>query len=292
MASPRSHHLKLGTGLSYHLLEWDGGGDHTVILIHGFLDQARSWEAMLEAGFDVGLHVLAPDMRGHGDSEWIGAGGYYHFPDYLADLHEIVEARARPRLSLVGHSMGGSIAAYYTGTFPARVERLALLEGLGPQEASDSTPDRVAAWLSACKRVRERAPKSYESVAAAAARLLALDPLLSAAQAQAMAARWTTVVADGRVRFKHDPLHTTPSPLGFSTVVARQFWTRVRCPTLLVYGGASRLRLPQEEEERRASAFADARTVVLEGAGHTLQRHQPSALARCLRQFLLVGGAG
>src|SRR5690242_11085102 len=87
---PASRKLPLATGLSYHLLEW-GEGDHTVVLIHGFLDNAWGWQPMVDAGLAAGLHVVAPDMRGHGDSDWIGPGGYYHFADYLADLHELID---------------------------------------------------------------------------------------------------------------------------------------------------------------------------------------------------------
>ena len=284
---PASRKLQLDTGLGYHLLEWDGGGEHTVLLIHGFLDHAWGWQATVDAGLaGAGLHLVAPDMRGHGDSDWIGPGGYYHFADYLADLHDLVGKVARARLSLVGHSMGGSIAAYYAGAFPERVHRLALLEGLGPPEARDTMPERVVTWLAAWKRVRERAPKSYASIDEAAARLVAHDPLVPSALARELAEKGTTAALGGRVRFKHDPLHATPGPIGFSTAVARQFWSRVRCPTLLVYGAESRLRHPPDEEARRNGAFAHARAVTLDGAGHMMQRHQPAALARTLRAFL------
>lgn len=283
---PASRKLQLDTGLGYHLLEWDGGGDHTILLIHGFLDHAWGWQPMVEAGLAGGLHIVAPDMRGHGDSDWIGAGGYYHFPDYLADLHDLVEKLARPRLSLVGHSMGGSIAAYYAGAFPDRVHRLALLEGLGPPETSTSMPERIVTWLAAWKRVRERTPKSYASLDEAAARLAAHDPLVLPAEALRLAERGTAPALGNRVRFKHDPLHATPGPYGFSLDVARQFWTRICCPTLLVYGADSRLRHAPPEESRRGAFFANARTVTLPNAGHMLQRHQPTALAHLLRDFL------
>ena len=117
-------------------------------------------------------------MRGHGDSDWVGPGGYYHFLDYLADLHELVGQVGRARVSLVGHSMGGSVAAYYAGAFPERVHKLALLEGLGPPESKDAMPARVATWLGAWKKVREKSPKSYATVEEAAARIAEHDPLV------------------------------------------------------------------------------------------------------------------
>ena len=285
---PSSRKLPLATGLGYHLLEW-GTGDHTVVLIHGFLDNAWGWQPMVEAALTAGLHIVAPDMRGHGDSDWVGRGGYYHFVDYLADLHELIAAVGRARVSLVGHSMGGSIAAYYAGAFPERVHKLALLEGLGPPESKEAMPARVATWLSAWKKVRERAPRSYADVEEAAARLAQHDPLVSLEMARFLAEKGTTPALGGRIRFKHDPLHATPGPYGFQLAVAEQFWRRVRCPTLIVAGAQSLMRHPPAEEQRRTVCFQHARRAVVEGAGHMMQRHQPNKLGELLRGFLLDG---
>jgi pimeloyl-ACP methyl ester carboxylesterase len=283
---PVSRKLQLATGLGYHMLEW-GDGDHTVVLIHGFLDNAWGWQPVVDAALSAGLHIVAPDMRGHGDSDWVGAGGYYHFVDYLADLHELVGQVGRARVSLVGHSMGGSIAAYYAGAFPERVHKLALLEGLGPPESKEAMPARVATWLAAWKKVREKSPKSYATVEEAAARIAEHDPLVSAETARFLAEKGTTAALGGRIRFKHDPLHATPGPWGFSLAVAEQFWRRVRCPTLLVAGAQSMMRHTPSEEARRIKCFQHARRAIVEGAGHMMQRHQPKKLGEVLRTFLL-----
>ena len=168
-ATPVSRRIKLATGLTYHLLEW-GGDDaaltHTVVLVHGFLDYAHTWEDTVAAGLGGRFHLVAPDLRGHGDSDRVGAGGYYHFMDYLADLHEVIAQLGRQRVSLVGHSMGGSVVGYYAGSFPARIHRLAMLEGLGPPEPEQvSFPERVRTWLDAWARVQKLPPRRYKSLA-------------------------------------------------------------------------------------------------------------------------------
>jgi pimeloyl-ACP methyl ester carboxylesterase len=286
---PSSRKLQLATGLGYHLLEW-GDGDHTVVLIHGFLDNAWGWQATVDAALSAGLHVVAPDMRGHGDSDWIGPGGYYHFVDYLADLHELIAQVGRARVSLVGHSMGGSVAAYYAGSFPDRVHKLALLEGLGPPESKDAMPARIATWLGAWKKVREKSPKSYATVEEAAARIVEHDAMVSPEMARFLAEKGTTPALGGRIRFKHDPLHATPGPYGFQLAVAEQFWRRVRCPTLIVAGAQSMMRHAPAEEQRRTSCFQHARRAVVDGAGHMMQRHNPKKLGEVLRGFLLEDG--
>lgn len=286
---PASRRIRLGTGIDYHILEW-GGGDpalsHTVILVHGFLDLAWGWLPTVEAGLAEGLHIVAPDMRGHGDSGRIGAGGYYHFADYIADLHELVGQVARDRLSLVGHSMGGSICNMYTGTFPERVHRLALLEGIGPPVVDMPIPDRVRNWVASWADARTRPPKAYPTLEDAARRLQKNDPLLTDELALELARHGTVRAEGGGHRFKHDPVHLTLGPYPFQTQTAEQFWRRIRCPVLAIEAAESSFRFSAEETVRRYAAFATLRRVELPGAAHMMHRHQPKALAEILRGFL------
>ena len=284
MPEPVSRRLRLSTGLDYHLIEWgrdDPALDHTVVMVHGFLDLCWGWQDAVEAGLAGRFHVVAPDMRGHGDSDRVGAGGYYHFMDYLADLESLVEQVGRARVSLVGHSMGGSVAAYFTGAWPERVARLVLIEGSGPPEDPTPVPDRVHLWVDACKRARLRQPRGYDSIEAAAARLRQHDPQLHEALSLRLARHGTSRGADGQLRFKHDPLHLTRGPYPFRLEVARSFWQRIRCPTLLVEGGESPFR-----ELDRSGDFPDAERAVVEGAAHMIQRHKPRELGRLLAGFL------
>jgi len=284
MPAPESRRVRLSTGLDYHLLEWgqsDAALEHTVVMVHGFLDLCWSFQDCIEAGLAGRFHVIAPDMRGHGDSDRIGAGGYYHFMDYLADLDSLVEQLGRQHVSLVGHSMGGSIAAYFAGTWPGRVTRLALLEGSGPPEDSTAVPDQVRHWVDACRRARSREPRSYDSVEAAAARLRQNDAGLDEALSLRLAEHGTTRGEDGRLRFKHDPLHLTRGPYPFQLDVARSFWQRIACPVLLVEGSESPFRALDRSKE-----FPGARRAVIDGAGHMMQRHRPAELARLLAEFL------
>ena len=286
---PLSRKLRLPTGLDYHLLEWgadDLSLEHTVFLIHGFLDLSWSWQSVVEGGLEGKYHFVAPDMRGHGDSDWIGRGGYYYFPDYLADLHAVVEATGRKRISIIGHSMGGSIASYYSGTFPARVSSLALLEGLGPPEGGELSPERVARWIGNWYQTRARPERTYATVSEAAARLRSHDPLLEVALSERLAGHGTTPTDDGRLRFKHDPLHATFGPFGFRVDWAMRFWRAVRCPVLLVDGAESSMRHSPEEAQRRRGSFQKARHVMLPGAAHMMMRHQPVTLAAILDEFI------
>src|SRR6185436_9723124 len=77
--------------LRLHLLEWGETGP-VVLLLHGFLEHAHAWDWVAPRVAEAGFHVFALDWRGHGDSQWVGDGGYYHFADYVADLAAIVRS--------------------------------------------------------------------------------------------------------------------------------------------------------------------------------------------------------
>lgn len=286
--SPARHRrVALATGLTYHVVEWGPADGECVVLVHGFLDLAWTW-APVAARLADRYRVIAPDLRGHGDSDWIGGGGYYHFLDYAADLDDLVGRLGPAPVNLVGHSMGGSVSAYWAGTRPDRVRRLALIEGQGPPDQSGATaslPDRTARWFDAWRAARARAPKVMASADDAIARLRKHDPLLAEADARELVAHGTLEV-DGGVSWKHDPLHLTMGPYPFRVDVAEAYWRRITCPVLVVDGAASTLRLPDAERDRRAAVLSEVRTITIPGAGHAVQRHQPVALADALRAHL------
>ena len=101
-------------GLELKLWTWEPppakASGLTILLLHGFADTAASFDLVLPSLARAGHRVIAPDLRGFGDSDWIGAGGYYHFPDYLADVVDLLRQLAPERLAVVAHSMGGTIA--------------------------------------------------------------------------------------------------------------------------------------------------------------------------------------
>jgi pimeloyl-ACP methyl ester carboxylesterase len=272
--------------LTYHVLECDGpaAADTTFVLIHGFLDLAFGWHEVAQR-LATHVHVIAPDLRGHGDSDWIGSGGYYHFFDYIADLDDLIPRVIRKRLVLVGHSMGGSVAAYWAGTRPDKVSALALLEGLGPPDQDDThLPGRTAQWIDAWRAARTKT-KPMASVAEAASRLRKHDPLLSESLAWKLALAGTRPIDGEGLVWKHDPLHLTMGPYPFRRTGAEQFWKRITCPTLIVDGEKSLSGLPEPERAQRRAAFVNHRHAILPGAAHMMQRHQPEALAKLLLEL-------
>ncbi len=281
----QSRKLPLSTGLTYNVLEWgaETAGDLTFVLLHGFADIGAMWSEVAERIAPHG-HVVAPDLRGHGDSDWIGPGGYYYFMDYLADVDDLIAQLARPRVVLVGHSMGGSVSAYYAGLRPERLTGLALLEGIGvPDMAGLDGPSRTAGWIEAWRTARAKV-RPMPSIEEAMRRLRKHDDKLDEAQARRFAELGTRKIEGGYV-WKHDPLHRTAGPHAFRLDVAIKYWERVTCPVLIVDGADSQFRLPTEDRAKRRALFANHRHVIVDNAGHAIPRHQPARVAELILEL-------
>jgi pimeloyl-ACP methyl ester carboxylesterase len=279
-------------GLTYRVLEWapdpSVASGATALLLHGFMDAGSTWDQVAPELASAGLRVLAPDLRGFGDSGRIGEGGYYHFPDYVLDVADLVNQLVLPApLYLVGHSMGGTVATLYAGTFPERVAKLALLEGIGPPDMPpESGPVRFRKWIDDVHALRARAggERAIGSRDDALRRLSASHP---GVDVEVLRGRLAHLVRDsdgaGGLAWAHDALHKTMSPMPFSARLFVEFVKRIEAPALFVDGGPLGFHPPDEEE--RLAAFRKIERRTIDGAGHMMHWTKPAELADALTQF-------
>ncbi|MCP4756438.1 MAG: alpha/beta hydrolase [Proteobacteria bacterium] len=122
-------------GIELHYLEWGKRTHPPVLLLHGFLSQARIWGDL--ASILCGNHrVLALNQRGHGKSEW-STDGDYSIDAHFTDLVHFIEHLDLRELVLIGHSMGGRNALFYTACRPERIRKLILVDArLGNSDQS------------------------------------------------------------------------------------------------------------------------------------------------------------
>lgn len=288
MKPPRDRTIDV-RGLKIHYLEWGEPDGEPLLLIHGFLDHGRSWEplvAALKKKSSKPMWIIAPDCRGHGDSGWVGAGGYYHFPDYLWDLECLLESLDVEKISLIGHSMGGTISFLYAGTFPEKVRKLVLVEGIGPIAMQFvDTPPRMERWLAELKGLRQRKVVEYATLEKAAERLRRKNPRLKPELALELASSGMKQIESGKWVWKFDPLHRTVAPQPFYSGQAVEFFRRILCPVLIVDGAKSR-QTPRPDLEERLSAIADRSHAEIEDAGHMVHHDNPEGLAQAVTAFL------
>lgn len=278
-------------GLNLNVLRWEPPADiapsgRTVLLLHGFADTAASFDRVMPALAREGHLVIAPDLRGFGDSDWIGAGGYYHFPDYLADVVTLLRKLAPERLSVVAHSMGGTIAVQLAGVGAIPIEKLVLMEGLGPPSHSlDMVPDRFSRWLSDLETHAARPEhRSLSNMEEVIERLRSNHTSIPVEILRTRAPHLVKKREDGRYVWKFDPLHRTIAPMPFVVEAFMAFLERIECPTLIVHGGTTGFHT--EDEDARIAKIKDARIVEIPDAGHMMHWTQPEKLAEVMVGFL------
>jgi pimeloyl-ACP methyl ester carboxylesterase len=260
-----------------------------VLLIHGFMDAAGTWEDVARPLAARGLDVWAADMRGFGESDRVGAGGYYHFPDYVRDVDALVrEAIDDGPLVVVGHSMGGTVASLFAGARPERVDHLVLIEGIGPPAMPPAIGiTRMRRWLDQlADGATGRPPQSRED---ALRRLGIAHPRVDRAILERKVSHLLSE-RGGELAWCYDPLHRTTSPHHFDVATFRRYLAEVRCPTLFIGGGPEGFH-PPDEAERLAAIGGDTRptveTLELPGAGHMVHWTRPGEVAAAILRFVL-----
>jgi pimeloyl-ACP methyl ester carboxylesterase len=281
---PRQHYFN-HDGLKLHYWEWGDSSEDTFVFIHGIRDQGRSWEPFLASMIALGCpikHALALDLRGHGESEWPSTSRGYQHEDFLSDLAGLLEHFDRDSFTLIGHSLGGSMALLYAGTFPQKVKRLVLLESLGPfARSDDQVPEIMAERLNGRNYVE--IPFPYASLEDAAKALQKRFPLISDPAAAHMAL-YGTRHAGQTYRWKHDPVLRYRTTTMLSEGQIEAFIRRITCPILFVYGTESDF--IQSVRGPRAKLFNNAQIVPIEGAGHHIPHEKPDELAKVVAPFL------
>jgi pimeloyl-ACP methyl ester carboxylesterase len=185
---------------------------------------------------------------------------------------------------LVGHSMGGNVAALYAGTQPERVAMLALLEGVGPPDFPDEiAPDRTRAWIDGVRKVRAREERPF-GLDEASTRLAGNHPYVDRAILRRRAEQLTIEVDGGLRSWRFDPRHRTTSPYAFSVARWLAHARRITAPTLIVGGGPTGYHPP--DETTRIEAIAHARVVELPDAGHMMHWTRATALVAELLAFV------
>ena len=251
-------------GLRLHYVEWGDPTHPPFVLLHGLQDCARSWDRLATA-LSPGYRVIAPDVRGHGDSQWAPSGPY-RFAENLADLEALVERLSLGVLMLLGHGSGGAAAVAYAARHPDITDALIVadsdLNASGP--GSQRGPDGPAGSL---EEVVEH--------------LRTLQPNATDATLVHQASHLTREAPGGRRVWKRDP----SAVAGYEQPSLGKEWRGLRCPVLLVRGRQTDV-LSHDAAVKMREALSRARLGELEGGGHWLHQEFPGAFESAVRWFL------
>lgn len=254
-----------------------GEGGRGLLLVHGFTGGRVDFADHLDALADAGWWVVAPDLRGHGDSWHPEDESEYSFDHFARDMWALVDALGWDRLVLLGHSMGGMIAQVAAAQRPSALDGLVLMDTThGPLEI-----DRDLALLGA-QLVRDGGMAAVKEAMDA---MEGDGPLGTPANERVLAER-------PGYRELGDRKFLGSSPAMYASMIAQmldqadrlQHLADVAAPTLVIVGEQDTPFLAPSEA--MATAVAGARLEVIADAGHSPQFENPDAWRSVMLDFL------
>ncbi len=288
-SSGPSSHIYFSQRLRLHYVDWGNPDGPPMLLIHGGRDHCRNWDWVAEH-FAKDYHIIAPDLRGHGDSQWEASGNYTQI-SYVYDIAKLLQQKNMHDVTVIGHSLGGAIALMYTALFPERVKKLVAIEGMGPspslaaKQAEISINDRVRSWVDDMRKLSGRLPRRYDTLDDAFKRMRDENPHLSEEQARHLTLHGANQNEDGTYSWKFDNYVRVFSMSGLPNEEVKKMYGEISCPTLLMRG----------EESWASDPVADGRTQCFNcpieyqsfaNAGHWVHHDQLDGFVDRVSEFL------
>ena len=274
--------------LRLNYVDWGNPDAPPLLLVHGGRDHARSWDWVAEE-LRHDWHIIAPDLRGHGDSAW-SPDGNYELSAFVYDLAQLIHQLNLAPVTIIAHSMGGNIATRYAGLYPENVRKMVNIEGLGLSPKMQAERDaigiqnRFRQWIEDKRNAAGRTPKRYPNIEAAYERMKAENSYLTDEQARHLTVHGISRNEDGSWSWKFDNYLNIWAIFDMPREDLFAIWQSITCPMLMMYGADSWASNP--EKDGRAAHFASAKVVEYENAGHWLHHDQFDRFMADVKAFL------
>jgi esterase len=270
LTQPASKTLRVND-LALHYLEWGEADAPDIVCVHGYTGSADAFNALARHLKDR-FHILAPDVRGHGESAWSPAGAY-QYADQAGDLAAFVDRLELERFVLIGTSMGGIIAMAYAVEHGARLSGL-VINDIGPE--AEAGTQRITQMVGS-------RPEEFATLEDAMAYRREMSPIVAGRNAEDQRELALGVLrqrADGRWGWKMDPAYIRQR-IEHGAPRRPELWPGLAvltCPTLVVWGTESDV-LSEAQARRMVGALPRGELVRVPGVGHAPTLIEPQSLA-------------
>lgn len=239
-----------------------------VLALHGWLDNSASFCRIAPILAErCGLDIWAIDLVGHGLSSHRPAGSFYHIWDNVIDLSLLMAAQGWEKVDLLGHSMGAGIATLMAGAMPEKVNRLALLEGIGPiVTEAEASPQQLAQASLAYQLLPYKKGTLYTDFESAVLARCNGFAKISYPAAYPLTERGLSQSNTGWY-WNADPRLKIPSPVRFTELQVEAFCRQIQAPTCLLTADAGFL-TDRENTHTRSAMVPDLTHQILSGSHH------------------------
>lgn len=255
--------VRLASGVRLRYAEQGPRDGRALLLLHGYSDSWFSFARVLPL-LPRGWRVIAPDQRGHGDSDRPEAE-IYRIEDFARDGWALLDALGVEGATVAGHSMGSFIAQRMAALAPSRTRRLALVGS-----ATTLRNDVVREFQTAVEALRDPVDEAFvrEFQAGTIRRAVPPEFLESVvSESGKLPARvWKAVMR------------------GFLAEDADTDLSQVRAETLIVWGGHDAV-FSREEQEKLARGLANNLRLIYTDVGHAPHWEVPEEFVRDLLAF-------
>lgn len=261
--------------------KWQGKSDKIILCLHGWLDNAASFDLL--APFLSQYTLIAIDLPGHGKSDHLPPSSYYHFIDGVSQIVALAKALELTNYILLGHSLGACLASIAAGAAPDTMSHLILLDAIGPltSSAADSARHHQS-YLKKLPLLMKKSKRYYANIEDAV-HIRAQKGYLSSELTRIIARRALEKSDEGYC-WRHDDRLLLPSPLRMTEDQVLPFLSEIIAPSLLIRANKG-FQFDEEMALKRVQVVPDIKQITLEG-GHHIHMEQPEACANAITQFL------
>jgi pimeloyl-ACP methyl ester carboxylesterase len=267
-------------GLTFAAKEWGRSGYPPVIALHGWLDNANTFDRMLP--HMENLHVIAMDLAGHGRSDFRSQDSGYDIWHDIGDVMAVADQMGWDTFGVIGHSRGAIISGLVAGTFPERVTQVAMIDGYipTPVEAHD-TAKHMARAIHENKRYAAASATGFADYERAVqARVKGFVPLEH--DAASILAERGVAEADGLFYWRNDQRLKAASMVKFSHHHLQSFFTSIRGAVTLVQAENSAL-APNAEQTAAFDWIPHMQIVRIPGSHHLHLEGQAKQVATSIQ---------
>ncbi len=269
-------------GCDCALVEWNPEGRVTVFALHGWLDNLASFESLSRNMPEVRL--IAVDFPGHGHSAHLPENLTYHFIDGLYLLDDLARHYRLESINILGHSMGGAISTLYAAGAAERVNKLVLIDSLGPLTIEPERSVELIRKSISQRRILNQKRKPIYSDFETALQARAEVSLIKKSLIQPVVERGLSRVEQGYT-WRADSRLRTIAPVRMSEEQLNATLLQITADVLLVEGSEGFL-INNKVFQQRKQNFNKLESVVLEG-GHHVHLEQVLACSKLIQDFFL-----